>query len=106
MRRRDQVIYNATKVGGNGSIDYCIWIDDQLECYIQLLANNIDTKNKGTFSSGVAYSVSKYKEQRHNTINNLESVNVNSGAIEPDTDNNNNAFFRAALLHYCEQSCE
>ncbi|WP_064608949.1 hypothetical protein [Photobacterium sp. J15] len=101
LKRLDEKIYEANKIKGDGFIEYCIWIDDKNEKYIQLLNNDIETKRKGTFSKDVVYSVSKYKDYKDVPITKPVGINLKTGGEK--LDNNNGTFFRAALKHYCEQ---
>jgi len=100
MKKIVSYIGVAPKLSGIGSIEYCLWIDEQGRLYVQFVKNEAS----GTFSN-FAFSVSKYESLRDSEkpLNQLEGHDVESGVCKMTDDNNNGAFLKAALRHLLDK---
>lgn len=103
MRKIVSYIGIAPKLVGNGSIKYCLWIDEQGKLYVQFVENEAS----GTFSN-FAFSVAEYESSRDKRIplNPLEGHDVESGKSKIIDDNNNGAFLKAVLRHLFDEKDE
>jgi hypothetical protein len=95
MKRINTEKLSAQKIGGKGEIEYCLWVSNMGELYVQLESND-----GGTFSN-LLFSVTKYAAFRNDQapITEVEGYDLNNGRTIPSSNNNDSAFLKAALRH-------
>jgi hypothetical protein len=88
----------ADKVQGQGSIVYCLWVDEQGELYVQFQENDVQTSAPGSFT-GLLYSVSKYAGSRNSNdaIPAPEGYDLNAKAWKVAEGRNHPGFLKAVL---------
>lgn len=96
MKKIESCVVSAPKLSNNGSIKYCMWVDDTGSLYVQMVEN----EESGTFSN-LLFSVSKYQSKRRSdkAIGTLEAYDIKNNTIVVVNDNNNGAFLKAVLIH-------
>ncbi|MDD5322132.1 MAG: hypothetical protein PHD43_16280 [Methylococcales bacterium] len=100
MKKVANFVAQAKKIAGEGTIEYCLWVDDFGNLYVQFEKNNIDTTSPGTFT-GLLFSVSKYAHLRNsnNAISDPTGYDTNSKSWKIGEDNNNPGFLKAVLCN-------
>ena len=83
----------AKKLSGQDEIEYCLWVGDGGELYVQFKTNE-----GGTFSN-ILFSVMKYASLRNDAgkIIDIEGVDLKSGETVQSCNNNDSAFLKAVL---------
>jgi len=84
----------APKIGGVGTLEYQLWVDDVGSLYVQITKNS----DGGTFPR-CRFLVAKYAQGRNsNDLGQLVSLDMDGKAQEV-VDNNGDGFLRAVLRH-------
>lgn len=94
LTKIDDATGKAPKLDGRGSIDYCLWNDENEELYVQF----VDNDKSGTYSD-LVFSVSEYGKQRDKVVKlgKLNGYDTKTGKLVTTEDNNNGAFLKAVL---------
>lgn len=100
MKQIANYFANAEKISGNGTIRYCLWVDDAGKLYVQFAENEVNAASPGTFTS-LLFSVTEYASIRdsNSNIGNLIGLDASDGTRMTASDNNNGAFLKAVLRH-------
>lgn len=97
MKKIENHIGSAQKLSCTGNINYCLWVDETGDLYVQMTENDGES---GTFSKNL-FSVSKYHHIRtsDDDIRDLESFNYEKQITETVNNKNNKGFLKAVLMH-------
>ncbi|WP_342040302.1 hypothetical protein [Aeromonas caviae] len=100
MIKIDNFIGSAPKIGGDGYIEYELWVDCSGLLYVRIVDNIISTSTPGTFNS-ILFQVSKYVSHRcaSSAMTVSQGYDMNSNTTVPVNDNNTSAFLKAILRH-------
>jgi hypothetical protein len=100
MKRIVNYLANAAKISGNGTIRYCLWVDDTGNLYVQFEENEVNTNSPGTFT-GLLFSVADYASVRNSNsdIGHVTGIDADSDTKIIASGNNNGAFLKAVLRH-------
>lgn len=91
----------APKIGGFGTLEYQLWVDDVGSLYVQITKNS----DGGSFPR-CRFLVAKYAQGRDsNDLGPLVGLNIDGKAQEV-VDNNGDGFLRAVLRHLLDGGAE
>ena len=100
MKQIANYFANAEKISGNGTIKYCLWVDDTGKLYVQFAENEANATSSGTFTS-LLFSVTEYASIRdcNLDIGHPKGLDASDGTRKIASNNNNGAFLKAVLRH-------
>jgi hypothetical protein len=84
----------APKIGGVGTLEYQLWVDDGGSFYVQITKNS-----DGGRLSPWLFSVAEYASNRKGTIGKPFGLDEANGGERKSGNNNDGGFLRAVLLH-------
>jgi hypothetical protein len=100
MKKIENFTATAPKLRGEGSIHYCLWVDDCGNLFVQFEQNDISTDVPGSFT-GLLYPVSQYAHLRNleNAISDTAGYDTNTKSWKIGEGSNNPGFLKAVLRH-------
>lgn len=83
-----------------GSLEYCLWTDDDGAFYVQIIRNLIKTEVPGTHSK-LLFRISDYLNDRNseNALQGIRGINPETLSAEASENNDDSAFVKAILRH-------
>lgn len=100
MKQISNYYADAEKISCNGTIRYCLWVDDTGNLYVQFEENKANATSPGTFTS-LLFSVTEYASIRHSNadIGHPTGFDAKDETRKTASGNNNGAFLKAVLRH-------
>ncbi|MDG2575801.1 hypothetical protein P7L86_22770 [Vibrio parahaemolyticus] len=83
----------ANKLSGHGSIGYRLWLVGS-ELYVQIMSNNVNTPNSGSFSRDRVYSIGSYLDG-----NEIIAFSITDNQYVKDCNSNTRGFLKAITEH-------
>ena len=98
MKKIENFVAQAKKISGEGTIQYCLWVDECGNLYVQFEINNTNTTTPGTFKD-LLYSVSQYAsfQNSNNAIPNPTGYDINTKTYRISENTNDPGFLKAVL---------
>lgn len=100
MKKIQNYTAKANKERGDGTVEYCLWVDDCGNLYVQFVENVIDTQEPGSYTA-LLYPVSQYAHlwDSSSAIPQPTGYDTNSNGWKIGEGNNNPGFLKAVLRH-------
>ncbi|EKO3772983.1 hypothetical protein P0F20_001514 [Vibrio metschnikovii] len=99
MKKIEDFYGQAEKINGNGHIHYFLWMSEVGVLYVQMLENDVKTKNPGTLDKYL-FEVKPDFVVHRNTSEKLNVANgwsIENQKFEEVKNNNTSAFLKAVL---------